>query len=98
MGRKNRKKKIETMDRVESVGIIIRLKDGQSREYPLELWQVDFLTEILGFQVRISDLDDYKMSDERVVSAKMDVFHNAARKLTMASWTEYWEMKENIKS
>ena len=95
MGRKNRKRKIETIDRVESVGIIVRLKDGQSREYPLELWQVDFLTEILGFQVRIPDLDDYEMLDERIVSAKMDVFRNAARKLVIDSWTEYWEMKED---
>ena len=95
MGRTNRKRKIETIDRVESVGIIVRLKDGQTREYPLELWQVDFLTEILGFQVRIPDLDDYEMSDERIVSAKMDVFRNAAKKLVIASWTEYWEMKED---
>ncbi|MCH5339903.1 MAG: hypothetical protein J1E01_00410 [Acetatifactor sp.] len=95
MGRKNRKRKTETIDRVESVGIIVRLKDGQTREYPLELWQVDFLTEILGFQVRIPDLDDYEMSDERIVSAKMDVFRNAAKKLVIASWTEYWEMKED---
>ena len=95
MGRKNRKRKTETIDRVESVGIIVRLKDGQTREYPLELWQVDFLTEILGFQLRIPDLDDYEMSDERIVSAKMDVFRNAAKKLVIASWTEYWEMKED---
>lgn len=97
MGRKNRKKKTEIIDRVESVGIIVRLKDGQSREYPLDLWQVDFLTEILGFQVRIPDLDDYEMSDERIVSAKMDVFRNAARKLALDFWTEYWEIKENKK-
>ena len=38
------------------------------------------------------------MSDERIVSAKMDVFRNAARKLALDFWTEYWEIKENKKS
>ena len=28
----------------------------------------------------------------------MDVFHNAAKKLILDSWAEYWEIKENIKS
>lgn len=86
------KKQIQRLDSVESVGIVVKMKDGRSKTYPLEIWQVGVLTEILGFQVKVPDLDDYRMSDEKVVSAKMDVFRKAAEKLPMESWTEYWDL------
>lgn len=95
----SRTKKTDTKnqiaDSVESVGIMVRMKDGRSREYPLEVWQVWAMAQILGFQVHFPDLEDYRMSDEQIVSAKMDVFCEAAKKLPMDNWSDYWEDARN---
>lgn len=50
---------------IESIGIIIRTKDKRIKEIPLEPWQTDFLG-LLGLQVNLPDLDDYRMSNREV--------------------------------
>ena len=63
MSDKNRQKEQDT---IESVGIVIRTKDGSAKDIPLEVWQVGAIAMELGLQVKLPNLNDYKMTDEEL--------------------------------
>lgn len=52
-------------DIIESVEIIIRTKDNKCKEIPLEVWQVGAIADALGLHLKLPDLDDYQMLDEK---------------------------------
>lgn len=58
-------------DIIESVGLIIHAKDGRSKEILLELWQVDIVTNILGLQVDLPDLENYVMASKEMVETRL---------------------------
>lgn len=64
---------------IESVGLTLHSVNGQMKEIPLELWQVDIICKILGLIVRVPDLDDYEMSPEDRVIERMEIYNNAIK-------------------
>ncbi|MDE6924519.1 MAG: hypothetical protein K2O97_05915 [Acetatifactor sp.] len=64
---------------IESVGLTLHSVNGQMKEIPLELWQVDIICQILGLTVRVPDLDDYEMSPEDRVIERMEIYNNAIK-------------------
>lgn len=64
---------------IESVGLTLHSVNGQTKEIPLELWQVDIICQILGLTVRVPDLDDYEMSPEDRVIERMEIYNNAIK-------------------
>lgn len=79
------KNKYHTESNIESVGLTIRAKDGQVKEIPLEVWQVDIICQMLGLQVNLSDLNNYKMASKENVDEYMAVYHDAVRKIAAAN-------------
>lgn len=66
---------------IESVGLTIHGVDGQTKEIPLELWQVDTICQILGLMVKVPDLDDYEMSPKERVAERMELYNNAIKNM-----------------
>lgn len=66
---------------IESVGLTLHSADGQMKEIPLEIWQVDIICQILGLIVRLPDLDDYEMSSKDTVNERMEIYNNAIRSM-----------------
>lgn len=66
---------------IESVGLTLHGVDGQRKEIPLELWQVDVICQILGLMVKVPDLDNYQMSPEDIVNERMELYNNAIKDL-----------------
>lgn len=64
---------------VESVGLVIHTKDHRSKEIPLEPWQLEVFTLILGLSVKLPDLDDYVMSSREVYEENMALYKEAVR-------------------
>lgn len=57
---------------IESVGLTLHGLDGQRKEIPLEVWQVEIICQILGLTVKVPDLDDYEMSPRDRVAERME--------------------------
>ena len=90
---KNKNKySLENKIEIESVGLTIRAKDGQVKEIPLEVWQVDIIYQMLGLSVNLSDLNDYKMLPKENVDEYMAVYHDALKKIATANRNR--ELKE----
>lgn len=66
---------------IESVGLTLHGVDGQRKEIPLEVWQVEIICQILGLTVKVPDLDDYEMSPKDRVAERMELYHNAMKEL-----------------
>ena len=62
---------------IESVGLTLHGLDGQRKEIPLEVWQVEIICQILGLTVKVPDLDDYEMSPRDRVAERMELYNNA---------------------
>lgn len=110
-----KKRNINRLDAISGVGLTIHTKYGESREIPLEVWQVGAICDWIGLQVKICDdysdmseekireqcanIDkwDYNMLDETTVKAKQEIFYEAAKKLPIERWDDYWEYKESLK-
>lgn len=67
---------------LESVGLTLHSMDGQIKEIPLEIWQVDIICQILGLCVRFPDLDDYEMASKDRVNERMEIYNNAIKSMT----------------
>ena len=65
---------------IESVGLTLHGVDGQRKEIPLEVWQVEIICQILGLTVKVPDLDDYEMSPKDRVAERMELY-NAMKEL-----------------
>ncbi len=66
---------------IESVGLTFHGLDGQRKEIPLEVWQVEIICQILGLTVKVPDLDDYEMSPKDRVAERMELYNNAMKEL-----------------
>lgn len=66
---------------IESVGLTLHGLDGQRKEIPLEVWQVEIICQILGLTVKVPDLDDYEMSPRDRVAERMELYNNAIKEL-----------------
>ena len=66
---------------IESVGSTLHGPDGQRKEIPLEVWQVEIICQILGLTVKVPDLDDYEMSPRDRVAERMELYNNAMKEL-----------------
>ena len=66
---------------IESVGLTLHGVDGQRKEIPLEVWQVEIICQILGLTVKVPDLDDYVMSPRDRVAERMELYNNAMKEL-----------------
>lgn len=64
---------------VKSVALAISTNEGKIKEIPLETWQVDVISEMLGLCIRLPDLDDYQMSARARVDERMAVYHKALK-------------------
>ena len=60
---------------IESVGLTLHGVDGQRKEIPLEVWQVEIICQILGLTVKVPDLDDYEMSPKDRVAERMELYN-----------------------
>ena len=66
---------------IESVGLTLHSVDGQIKEIPLEIWQVDIICQILGLSVRFPNLDDYEMASKDSVNERMEIYNNAIKSM-----------------
>ena len=66
---------------IQSVGLTLHSVDGQMKEIPLEIWQVDIICQILGLSVRLPDLDDYEMASKDSVNERMEIYNNAIKSM-----------------
>ena len=64
---------------IESVGLTLHGLDGQRKEIPLEVWQVEIICQILGLTVKVPDLDE--MSPRDRVAERMELYNNAMKEL-----------------
>lgn len=55
------KKYTERKDGIKSVTLVIDAYAGRKLEIPLEVWQVDVISEMLGLSVDTINLDTYCM-------------------------------------
>ena len=70
------------MDKIiESVGLTLHSVDGQIKEIPLEIWQVDIICQILGLSVRLPNLDDYEMASKDSVNERMEIYNTAIKSM-----------------
>lgn len=65
--------------KIDSVGIVIHTTDNQTKEIPLEIWQLEVFTLILGLQVNLSNLDEYTMSNRESYEEAMALYKDAVR-------------------
>lgn len=67
--------------RFKELCLLLRMADGEQREIPLEIWQVDVLCQILGLSVSAADPADCRMSGRAVVEERMALYREAVREL-----------------
>ena len=66
---------------VENVGLTLHSVDGQIKEIPLEIWQVDIICQILGLNIKIPNLDDYEMASKDSVNERMEIYNKAIKSI-----------------
>lgn len=66
---------------IENVGLTLHSVNGQIKEIPLEVWQVDIICQILGLIVRIPDLNNYEMSPKDTVMERMELYQNSIKNI-----------------
>ena len=50
-------------------------------QFPLEIWQVDAICQILGLSVNLSDLNRYEMSSKDRVIKRMEIYNNSIKSM-----------------
>lgn len=81
---------------IESVGLTLHSVDGQIKEIPLEIWQVDIICQILGISVRLPDLDDYEMASKDSVNERMEIYNNAIKSIILKNQEEEKSSKKTV--
>lgn len=69
---------------IESVSLKIKAI-GHQLEIPLEAWQVDVLSRILGLCIDTKSLANYKMASKETVDAHMEMYYKAIREMAFKS-------------
>ena len=64
---------------IKNVSLTICAENGQRLEVPLEVWQVDIITQMLGLNVDTSTLASYEMSSKESVDERMKIYHDALK-------------------
>ncbi len=72
---------------IESVNLTISSHSGKRLEIPLEVWQVDVISRMLGLCVDTKNLADYKMASKETVDKHMKIYYKAIKE--MASKSEF---------
>ena len=72
---------------IESVSLTIISHSGKQLEIPLEVWQVDVISRMLGLCVYTKSLSDYKMAGKDTVDERMEIYYKAIKE--MASKSEF---------
>ena len=72
---------------IESVSLTIISHSGKQLEIPLEVWQVDVISRMLGLCVDTKSLSDYKMASKDTVDERMEIYYKAIKE--MASKSEF---------
>ena len=65
--------------KIESVNLTIRTEHGECLEIPLEVWQVDAISQMLGLSVDTSNLREYKMATKESVNERMAMYYKAIK-------------------
>ena len=66
---------------IESVSLTIKAHSGQRLEIPLEVWQVDILSKMLGLSVDTTSLASYKMANKETVDERMEIYYKAIKNM-----------------
>ena len=66
---------------IESVSLTIKAHSGKRLEIPLEVWQVDILSKMLGLSVDTTSLASYKMASKETVDERMEIYYKAIKKM-----------------
>ncbi len=66
---------------IESVSLTIKAHSGKRIEIPLEVWQVDILSKMLGLSVDTTSLASYKMASKETVDERMEIYYKAIKKM-----------------
>ena len=69
---------------IESVSLKIKAI-GHQLEIPLDAWQVDILSRMLGLCVDTKSLANYKMASKETVDAHMEMYYKAIREMACKS-------------
>ena len=69
---------------IESASLKIKAI-GHQLEIPLEAWQVDVLSRILGLCIDTKSLANYKMASKETVDAHMEMYYKAIREMAFKS-------------
>ena len=72
---------------IESVSLTIISHSGKQLEIPLEVWQVDVISRMLGLCVDTKSLSDYKKAGKDTVDERMEIYYKAIKE--MASKSEF---------
>ena len=54
----------------------IKAHSGKRLEIPLEVWQVDILSKMLGLSVDTTSLASYKMASKETVDERMEIYYD----------------------
>ena len=74
------KKYTERKDGIKSVTLVIDAYNGRKLEIPLEVWQVDVISEMLGLSVDTTNLDTYCMLSKEHTDENMKIYHHLLKK------------------
>lgn len=66
--------------KIESVNLTIRAEHGEHLEIPLEVWQVDVISQMLVLSVDPSNLAEYKMATKESVDERMAMYYEAIKR------------------
>ena len=74
------KKYTERKDGIKSVTLVIDAYNGRKLEIPLEVWQVDVISEMLGLSVDTTNLDTYCMRSKEQTDENMKIYRHLLKK------------------
>ena len=67
--------------KVDRVALALHMTDGRRVEIPLEPWQLELVSNILGLQVDLDHPERYRMSPREVYQQRADLYWGAVREL-----------------
>lgn len=65
--------------KVDRVALALTMTDGRRAEIPLEPWQLEMVTLILGLEVDLDHPEHYRMSSREVYQERASLFREAVR-------------------
>lgn len=70
---------------IERVSLTIRSHSGKLLAIPLEIWQVDVISRMLGLCIDTKSLTDYKMASKETVDKHMELYYKAIKEMACKS-------------